>query len=153
MQVIEATVKYPPGKVFPSQHSETGRVNAVFETTAFGDVKVWGDETDPELQALKRKQKRLIGQDQRGNWKLLNITPESDEPAPEPAALPPNNEALWTPDQKRALANYVDDSADLLAHCLKVTQAKLMEPGLISSEDSLRAMATTLFIQAMRTGI
>ena len=53
-----------------------------------------------------------------------------------------------TPDQKRAIANYVQDQADLLGFCLKTASEKFSDQ--IETEESLRTLATTLFIATQR---
>ncbi len=53
-----------------------------------------------------------------------------------------------TPDQKRAIANYVQDQADLLGFCLKMASEKFSDQ--VETEESIRTLATTLFIATSR---
>ncbi len=53
-----------------------------------------------------------------------------------------------TPDQKRAIAAYVCDVADLLGFCLKTASEKFSDQ--VETEESLRSLATTLFIATQR---
>lgn len=56
-------------------------------------------------------------------------------------------ETGWTPEEKKAIASKVNQNADLLAYCLQTAQAKFGD--LVGAED-IRALAITLFLQAVR---
>ncbi len=49
-------------------------------------------------------------------------------------------------------ANYVENQADLLGYCLKTSQEKFAsaDAPLVESEESVRALAVTLYIAAQR---
>ena len=145
LTVQTATVKFPAGKTFTTQYGD--RVNAVLVIPATGEeVKLWGNPGDPALTALKKGQQVAIAQDQKG-WKLLN-TPLSEDS--HPAVENRNGKAIaHTPlsaDEKRAIASYIDQIADLYSYCTKVAAAK----NLAEDGEDARAIATTLFIQAVK---
>jgi hypothetical protein len=53
-----------------------------------------------------------------------------------------------TPDQKRAIANYIQDQAKLMRYCLETARENFSEQ--VETEESLRTLATTLFIATQR---
>lgn len=67
-------------------------------------------------------------------------------PAPAPAPQPQTTAPAMTADQKRAIAQYIQEQSKLFGYCYQQAQAEL--PDL--SEESHRAIATTLYIQASR---
>ncbi len=73
---------------------------------------------------------------------LVNDKPVNQQPEPQP-----QYKGL-TPDTKRAIANYVQDQADLLGFCLKTASEKFSDQ--VETEESLRSLATTLFIATQR---
>ena len=149
LTVQTATVKFPAGKTFTTQYGD--RVNAVLTIPATGEeVKLWGNPGDPALTALKKGQQVAVVQDQKG-WKLLNVPPAEDNPAPGNGNGNGNGKAHTPlePDQKRAIAAYIDDIAGVYNYCQKVAATKCVDPSNPYEED-IRAIATTLFIQAVK---
>ncbi|MGB3496510.1 MAG: hypothetical protein WBA57_27530 [Elainellaceae cyanobacterium] len=69
------------------------------------------------------------------------VQPSGAAPAPAPAPG-----ATIPADQKRAIATYIQEQSKLFGYCYQQAQAEL--PGL--SEESHRAIAETLYIQAAR---
>lgn len=109
------------------------------------EIKLWGNPGDPALTALKKGQQVAIAQDQKG-WKLLNTPPAEDS-----QVEPGNGKAATlhtplTPDEKKAVANYLDQLGDLYGYCQRVAVAK----NLAEEAEDIRAIATTLFIQAVK---
>ena len=148
LTVHQATVKFPAGKTFTTQYGD--RVNAVLVIPATGEeIKLWGNPGDPTLTALKKGQQIAVVQDQKG-WKLLN-TPLSEDSQAQPGNGNGNGKAHTPldPDQKRAIAAYIDQIADLYSYCSKVAATKCVDPSNPYEED-IRAIATTLFIQTVK---
>ena len=56
----------------------------------------------------------------------------------------------WTQEDINQFMGIVSDHSAALGHCLKVANQYRVE-GLVSDEESVRTLATTLFIQAVRT--
>ena len=111
-------------------------------TASDGDeIKLWGKPTDA-IANLKRGQAVQVIFDGKA-YKLLES--ESVESKPEtPVDTTLSNE------RKRAIAQSINQNADLLAFCLQTSKAKFLETGLIESEESMRSLATTLLIQAQK---
>ena len=148
LTVHTATVKFPAGKTFTAQYGD--RVNAVLTLDDGEEIKLWGNPGDPNLTALKKGQQVAVVQDQKG-WKLLNTPPaEVSHPAVENNG---NGKAIThTPlsaDEKRAIASYIDQIADLYSYCAKVAATKCADPN-DPYEENIRAIATTLFIQTVK---
>jgi hypothetical protein len=141
MEVIEATVKFPPGRAFESQFGP--RVNALLSLLDGTDIKVWGNPNDVALSALKRGQAVKVLVDHRGKYKLLET---SQEPLKQPTALKTGH--IMTDDDKRAIAERIQQEAALLRYCLTVSKEKFAD--LITGEESFRALATTLFLRVTR---
>jgi hypothetical protein len=149
LTVHNGVVKFPAGKTFQTQYGD--RVNAVLTIPATGEeVKLWGNPGDPALTALKKGQQVAIAQDQKG-WKLLNTPLAEDTPA---NTANGNGKAAIAhtpldPDQKRAIASYIDELASVYNYCTKVAATKCVDPNA-PYEENVRAIATTLFIQTVK---
>lgn len=127
-------------------------------------AKIWKSLNDSECQGLtvgSRVQLVPTGQDQNGKAKhniLLADAPASSE-AVESAdrafarrldltdSKPPLPKLGWTPEQKQAIADKVQQHAALLRFCLETAQRQF---GDIIEPADIRALATTLFISATK---
>lgn len=125
-------------------------------------AKIWKNLSGDEVsQILKGDVVQLVpaGQDKSGKPKhnivLLQEAPPKPQPIrpvitpskPQPARADPT--AGLTPDQKRAIAAYIDSQADLYRYCLQTAKTKL--EGLASSESVLNDVATSLYLSAIHT--
>ncbi len=141
MKIKNGTVKYPAGKVFQSDWGE--RQNIVVDMDDGTEEKLYFAAGRQPHASLKRGQqvqllfsngkRRLVVSDKPN-------TPTQQQPQPQYQGL--------TPDQKRAIAAYVCDVADLLGFCLKTASEKFSDQ--VETEESLRSLATTLFIATSR---
>jgi len=121
--------------------SFSDRINVVVTASDGDEIKLWGKPTDA-IANLKRGQAVQVIFDGKA-YKLLES--ESVESKPEtPVDTTLSNE------RKRAIAQSINQNADLLAFCLQTSKAKFLETGLIESEESMRSLATTLLIQAQK---
>jgi hypothetical protein len=141
MRVIEATVKFPAGRVFESQFGP--RVNALLSLPDGSDIKVWGNPNDAALSVLQRGQAVKVLLDHRGKYKLLEAPQQPLKPSTAPKAG-----HIMTDDDKRAIAERIQQEASLLRYCLSVSKEKFAD--LITGEESFRALATTLFLRVTR---
>lgn len=144
-------VKFAAGKVFNTQYGE--RINAVVALTNGEEIKLWGSPTDITLLSLKKGQAVSLADAGKG-WKLmLPIEEESTALAPmtnsgsvqQVPAVPQR----WTQEDINQFMAIVSDHSAALGHCLKVANQYRAE-GLVQDEESVRMLATTLFIQATR---
>jgi len=115
-------------------------------------AKIWKNLSEDEVSQIQkgdRVQLIFVGKDKNGkdkhNIMLLNApTTVPTSPPGQPASLVDG----WTPEQKRAIAAYVEDQADLLGFCLKVSREKFASPHnpLVETEESIRTLAISLYI-------
>jgi len=135
--LIQGKVKYAAGS--PKDFGHGDRINVVITASNSEEIKLWGKPTDA-IASLKRGQAVQVIFDGKA-YKLLES--ESVESKPETTV-----DTALSNERKRAIAMSINQNADLLAFCLQTSKAKFLETGLIESEESMRSLATTLFIQA-----
>ena len=119
-------------------------------------AKIWKSLSDLECEGLaKGGAVQLIpaGADKNGKDKHNIVLLGDSNPAAiksSPDDTPPVSE--WSSEQKRAIASYVEGQADLLGFCLKVSREKFanLPSPLVASEESIRTLATTLYITTQR---
>ena len=115
-------------------------------------AKIWKSLSNPECEGLaKGGAVQLVpaGTDKNGKDKhnivlLGDSNPTSLKSSPDDT--PPVGE--WTPEQKRAITSYVENQANLLSFCLKISRENFSP--LVQSEESIRTLATTLYITTQR---
>ncbi len=140
MKIKNGRIKYPAGKVFQSDWGE--RQNIVVEMDDGSEEKLYFAAGRQPHASLKRGQSVAILFEGGKRRLLVNDKPDIPTEPPQPAYQE------LTPDTKRAIANYVQDQADLLGFCLKMASEKFGNQ--IETEESLRTLATTLFIATQR---
>ncbi|HEY9908136.1 MAG TPA: hypothetical protein V6D18_11110 [Thermosynechococcaceae cyanobacterium] len=128
------------------------------------EAKIWKSLSDEETQNLREGATvQLVpsGTDKNGNTKHQIVTMDSPPTAtrsspplpssPSPAAIvtrPTSVPPTWNPQDKQQLCALVTDYADLFKFCIATVQHKMEEQ--VESRD-YRAIATTLFLQAVNT--
>ncbi len=140
MQIKNGRIKYPAGKVFQSDWGE--RQNIVVEMDDGTEERLYFEKGRQPHASLKRGQQvQLLFEN--GKRRLV-VSDKPDTPAEPPQ---PAYQEL-TPDQKRAIANYIQDQAKLMRYCLETARENFSDQ--IETEESLRTLATTLFIATQR---
>lgn len=137
--LIQAKVKYPSRE--PKDYGHGERINIVVTASNGEEIKIWGKPTDA-IALLKKGESVQVIFDGK-NHKMLE--PESSTVKPESTT-----DIVWTGEYKKAIAQQITQSADLLAFCLQTAKSKFVDTGLIQSEESLTTLATTLFNQAKK---
>jgi predicted NAD-dependent protein-ADP-ribosyltransferase YbiA (DUF1768 family) len=140
--LIQGKVKYPART--PKDYGNGERINIVVTASTGEEIKLWGKPTD-SISMLKKGESVQVIFDGKGH-KLLE-----SEPVKQAITSTPNTVTEWSLERKRAIANQITQNADLLAFCLQTAKSKFVESGLVESEDSMRSLATTLFIQAQKS--
>lgn len=114
-----------------------------------GDAaKVWRSLKPHEAeQFTKGQQVHLIPTERKGKqtWDIELLSPTAAKSSAPPATSPAASTTL-APEQKKAIAAYVEGQADLLAFCWQVAREKLPN----KSEESHRCAASSLYIAAAR---
>ncbi len=105
MQIKNGTVKYPANKVFQSDWGE--RQNIVVEMDDGSTEKLYFEKGRQPHASLKRGQSVAILFEGGKRRLVVSDKPNTPTEPPQPAYQE------LTPDQKRAIANYVQDQADL----------------------------------------
>lgn len=138
--LVTAKVKYTGGKVIETKHGN--RINAVVELEDGQEVKVWGNPGSAIAHLTKGQSVQLVYDGK--SHKLVTDQPltTADKLQPQPVSTE------LTPAQKRAWAKEIENSADLLKFCYQTVQSKF--EGVVEAPAEIRALATTLFIEAMK---
>ncbi len=114
--------------------------------------KIWKNLSEDEVSQIQRGDcVQLIpaGKDKSGKDKHNIVLLESPATAPDPQHAQPTPIADgWTPEQKRAIASKVQQHADLLAYCLETAHKRFGD--LVSTEESIRCLGTTLYLSVLR---
>lgn len=145
----QGTVKFTVGKVFTTAYGE--RINAVLTLANGEEFKLWGSPSDSTLLSLKKGQVVQLADGGKG-WKLM-LPVEEKSTALATIATPPQMPAQlpqrWTQEDINQFMGLVSDYSAGLGHCLKVVNQYRVD-GLVQDEESVRTLATTLFIAATR---
>ena len=147
MIIKSGVVKFPAGKEFSDKfHPGQTKQNLKIQMDDGSDETIWFRTGRQPHASLQRGQTvQVLFEERLGKMTrrlLVNDKPANQQPEPQP-----QYQGL-TPDTKRAIANYVQDQADLLGFCLKMASEKFGNQ--IETEESLRTLATTLFIATQR---
>jgi hypothetical protein len=117
MTYLNATVKYPSGKVLQTQNGP--RVNAVLTSDQGEEIKVWGDADDQALLGLRKGQKVQLEQSDRGGYRIAALQPDTFgggmATAPQAAAAP--QAQRWGPDHTKQLNDEAAQRAWLMRRC------------------------------------
>ncbi len=142
MQIKNGTVKYPANKVFQSDWGE--RQNIVVEMDDGSEEKLYFEKGRQPHASLKRGEPVTILYENGKRRLVVNDkqNPPTQQPQPQP-----QYQGL-TPDTKRAYANYVQDQAKLMRYCLETARENFSDQ--VETEESIRTLATTLFIATQR---
>ncbi len=143
LQLTYGRVKYPANE--PRQTTHGLRINSVISLPNGEEIKLWGDPGDPVLTALKKGQQVTLAQNAKGNWQLVNQQEQTPH-QPQPSAV--QNQQEWTPEDRELIAARIEHRAKVMRYCL--IKAKEYCGDLVESEESIRAIAMTLFSEALK---
>ncbi|MCA1993001.1 MAG: hypothetical protein LDL41_13330 [Coleofasciculus sp. S288] len=147
LALTTATVKYTPGQPRETQYGL--RINAVLTLPDGTETKLWGNPDDAALLALRKGQSVQLAKNQKGQWQL--IEQEQSPQQLQNGAVQNQVGGQFQPrsdDEKRAIAARVTEDAKLLRYCFQ--QAKEQCGEFCETSEDLRAIATTLFLQAVK---
>ena len=135
-------VKYIPGE--PRQTSHGMRINAVITLPLGEEIKLWGDPGDPALTALTKGQQVALAQNAKGGWQLVQQqeTPQQHQNGTV------RNQQGWEPEDRETIAAKIEHRAKVMRYCLLKAQEHCGD--LVESEESIRAIATSLFIEVLK---
>jgi hypothetical protein len=135
-------VKYTPGE--PRQTSHGMRINAVITLPSGEEVKLWGDPGDPALTALTKGQQVALAQNAKGGWQLV----QQQETPQQTNNGSGQNQQGWEPEDREIIAAKIEHRAKVMRYCL--IKAKEHCGDLVESEESIRAIATSLFVEVLK---
>lgn len=136
MQLLEATCKFP-GKAIQTKFGE--KANAVFTTSTGEDVTVWGPPDYLPFRTIRRGDRVQLAKDHKGNHRLLENSAIAETPAATDG---------WTSAEKKVIAAKIEQHAKLLRYCLETAHAEFTD---LAGPEDLRALAITLYLQAVRS--
>jgi hypothetical protein len=165
MKLITATVKGQPREV----NTKYGQRSVMDCLTPDGqEVAIWRNAGDREVLGRRNGERVTLGLDSKGKYSLVETasthlvdpyapaTATIDRPLPTATvpvkpitpAIPETEpiEGSLSPSQKREIAGYVTQMADLFNFCLSTVDQRVQN---IESEDR-RAIATTLYLSAQK---
>jgi hypothetical protein len=154
MTYVNATVKYPSGKVLQTQNGP--RCNAVLTSDQGEDIKVWGDADDAALRALRKGQKVQLEQSDRGGYRIAALQPDTfgggmaTAPqalaTPQAAAVP--QAQRWGPDHTKQLNDEAAQRAWLMRRCWDSTIRNFSDPegNCLINADIAQKFATSIYI-------
>lgn len=157
MQIKSGIVKYAAGKVFDSQWGE--RQNILVALNDGTEEQIWFKAGQTPHATLQKGQAVQVLYEERNGktQRRIIVSDEARETASESNLAPVKStttplEAELTPDQKRAIAAYVREQAELLGFCLKISREKFgnADTPLVETEESIRTLATSLYITVQR---
>lgn len=116
-------------------------------------AKLWKNLSADEVALIHKGdlvQLVPIGTDKQGKVKhqILLMTPAHTVSASLDVVSDVLSQADWSNEHKREIAAYVEQQANLLKFCWSTARAKL--EGVVTTEESMRCAASTLFIAASK---
>lgn len=147
------TVKWD-GK--PQQTKYGMKAKAVVILLSGEEIQLWGNENDKDILTLKQGESvQLVSI--KGKWKLANTTSQASQPTT--TANSSNGTAKpqpqpMSPEQKLAVAAYVEEQANLLAFCIdqahKSLVSKFPNQSFPVESEAVRTAGLTLYISAQK---
>jgi hypothetical protein len=137
MQLLTATLTKPARQVTTKYGDRTV---ADVRLADGSETAIWRPANDQALANLTTGQAVTVAKDHKGKVNLID-----SQPIMEPTAPTVTPAQGMTSEQKKAIAQYVTEQANLFGFCL--SQASTIQG--IALED-VRATATTLYIQAVK---
>ncbi len=164
--IIQATVKYPAGRIWPSKYEDGGdRQNIMAALPNGGEERIYFPAHSPYECSLKKgdcvtlvdsgkgKLKIAIPQTcqtpatQPGNWQpTTHSQPQTQQPTQ--PQQPTRTHTELTPNEKREIAAYVDEQAGLFGYCMKKASEIGRDHDLEPTDT--RAIATSIYIAAQK---
>lgn len=138
--LLNATVKYQAKKVDTRFGT---RMNVVLVSDAGEEITYWSNPFDQQVIQLKKNQKVKLLKDKNNKYSLVsegNTQKETDE-------APLDLVQGWDEATKKALFQDVKQLVEFYAFCTSQVKQKITD---FKEEESIRTIATTVFIQAIK---
>lgn len=136
MQLIQARIKFA-ARNYTTRRGERSNIVAI---ASGEDITIWGPANHGPFLKLCKGDEVLLTKDSKGSYRLVDEGGELVQTTP----------AITTPkaDAPPAIAGYLAQQGALYRECYLTAMATMND--LVQSEESLRAIATTLYLQATK---
>jgi len=162
MNLKTGTVLYPADKILETKYGQKQTVKIKFEDGT--EETIWcGVGQKPHTELKKGDAVQVLFEDRNGKTSKRLITSNDINTATNTQQnnnQSTNNRQMnvkisATSEEKQLIAEYVRNSADLYAFCLKTVMEKMSasngeQPPMITDENGIRAVATSLFIATQK---
>lgn len=151
MNLKTGTVLYPADKILNTQYGERQTIKIKFQDGT--EEIIWcsvGQKPHTELK--KGDAVQVLFEDRNGKTTKKLLTSNDINTNTQSTN---KMKISATPEEKQLIAEYVRNSADLYTFCLKTVMEKMSvsngeQPPLITDENGIRAVATSLFIATQK---
>ena len=141
--IKSGTVKYPANKAFPDKYNEGAyKQNLVLVMEDNTEETLWFPQGRTPHSTLPKGAAVQLLYEQREDGKVIRklVTHSTSTPAAQAQST------VLSAEQKRAIAEYIQQQGDVLAYCWDTALAKFQQK--VQTEESLRQLATTLYLSA-----
>ena len=139
--IKSGTVKYPAGKTFPDKYNEGAyKQNLVLTMSDGSEETLWFTQGRTPHSTLPKGAAVQLLYEPREDGKVIRKLVTNSTPAAQ------DQSTVLSAEQKRAIAEYIQQLGDVLVYCWDTALAKFQQK--VQTEESLRHLATTLYLSA-----
>jgi hypothetical protein len=142
--LVTATVKYPSREVTTRFGK---KINVVLVDSNGNEITQWANPNNEELKSLKKNQQVTLVKGKDNKYSLLYNDSLGDDTKP---TVSSKTEQGWNDELKRKLFNEAKQYISFYNYCLGEVQQQITT---LKEEESIRTVATTIFIQSIRANI
>lgn len=145
--IKSGTVKYPANKAFPDQYNQGKfKQNVVLTMSDGSEETLWFSQGRvPHSTLPKGATVQLLFEERDGKMTRKLIDNSQSTPTTQTSQAKTTT-TLLSPERKREIMEYLNQQSDLLAFCWDTALGKFQHK--VQSEESLRDLATTLYLSA-----
>ena len=141
------TVKFPPGKTFPNKFKPgQQQQNLVLSMSDGTEEKIYFEAGKLPHCSLTKGQSVQVNYEQNQEGKTFRKLVAPASPSNTNTSVNPSPEI--SNQRKREIADYINSQADLLGFCLDTANQRFN--GKVQTEESIRALATSLYIATQK---
>ena len=145
IQTKTGTVKTPPGKTFPNKFNpEQLQQSLLLSMNDQTEERIYFNAGRQPHSSLQKGQSVILNFEQNDEGKTFRKLLVSSSPS---QADTPDNAEL-SDKRKIEIANFINSQADILGFCLDTASQKFSSK--VQSEESIRTLATTLYIATQK---
>ena len=136
-------VKYPAGRAFPDKYKQGAfKQNLVLTMSDGSEETLWFTQGRTPHSTLPKGAAVQLLYEPKEDGKVIRklVTHSNSTPTAQ------TQSTVLSAEQKRAIAEYVQQQGDVLVYCWDTALAKFQQK--VQTEESLRQLATTLYLSA-----